>query len=77
MELCPVAKTVGGGERKLGSPTAWPVAKTWLRGWIAAAVAQRPDLARVAPGYLERRLAGASGTEVGHLDVLALPGNGS
>ncbi|GAA5152804.1 trans-aconitate methyltransferase [Pseudonocardia eucalypti] len=47
----------------------------WLRGWLAAACEQRPDLRRHADGYLRRRL-GAADLEavVGHLDVLALPG---
>jgi hypothetical protein len=54
------------------------LAEEWLRGWLEAACAQHPDLARHAPGVLERRLdaaaAGALRVEVGHVDVLALPG---
>ena len=50
----------------------------WLRGWIAAACAQRPALAEQAAAYLDRRLAalsaGALRATVGHLDVLAIPG---
>lgn len=45
----------------------------WLRGWVAAACAQRPELAGAA--YLERRLAAATAGElqvvVGHRDLLA------
>nr|MDT0659365.1 class I SAM-dependent methyltransferase [Micromonospora sp. DSM 115978] len=48
----------------------------WLRGWVAAALDQRPDLAdRVANGYLGRRLAAAEAgeltVEVGHSDLFA------
>ncbi|MDG4789339.1 class I SAM-dependent methyltransferase [Micromonospora sp. WMMD1102] len=50
----------------------------WLRGWIAAAVEQRPELAAPAAGYLERRLAAATAGElravVGHADLLATYG---
>jgi hypothetical protein len=53
------------------------LAEEWLRGWIAAACAQAPELERVAGGYLRRRLdacaAGRLRVEVGHVDVLALP----
>lgn len=49
----------------------------WLRGWIAAACDQRPQLQEHAAGYLGRRLdalsAGRLRVTVGHLDVLALP----
>lgn len=49
----------------------------WLHGWVAAAVAQDPDLARHADAYLARRLeaaeAGRLRVTVGHLDLLALP----
>lgn len=49
----------------------------WLHGWVAAAVAQDPDLARHADAYLERRLEAAEQgrlrVTVGHLDLLALP----
>jgi len=49
----------------------------WLHGWVAAAVAQDPDLARHADAYLGRRLAAAEQgrlrVSVGHLDLLALP----
>ncbi|GAA3767826.1 hypothetical protein GCM10022225_62870 [Plantactinospora mayteni] len=50
----------------------------WLRGWVAAAVEQRPELAAPAAGYLERRLAAATAGElrvvVGHADLLATYG---
>jgi hypothetical protein len=50
----------------------------WLRGWVAAACAQQPDLAAFAADYLHRRIsacvAGELRVVVGHLDVLALPG---
>ena len=50
----------------------------WLRGWIAAACAQQPDLAAFAADYLHRRISASAAGElrvvVGHLDVLALPG---
>ncbi|WP_433171872.1 methyltransferase domain-containing protein [Actinoallomurus sp. CA-150999] len=49
----------------------------WLRGWVAAAVEQRPDLADPAEAYLRRRLAacaaGALRVVIGHDDLLALP----
>ena len=53
----------------------------WLRGWIAAACEQQPDLAAHAAAYLRRRLdacaAGDLRVVVGHVDVLALPGDES
>jgi SAM-dependent methyltransferase len=53
------------------------LAVAWLQGWVAAAVAQDPDLARHADAYLARRLAAAEQgrlrVTVGHLDLLALP----
>ena len=61
---------------RLGADQA-ELAEEWLRGWIAAACEQQPDLARHADAYLHRRLdacaAGALRVVVGHLDVLALP----
>lgn len=52
----------------------------WLRGWIAAACAERPSLEEHAAEYLINRLdACAAGTlhvTVGHLDLLALPPGG-
>ncbi|QSB12785.1 class I SAM-dependent methyltransferase [Natronosporangium hydrolyticum] len=46
----------------------------WLRGWVAAACEQRPELSAPAEEYLARRLAaGHAGTlwvEIGHHDLL-------
>ena len=65
---------------RLGADRA-ELAEEWLRGWIAAACVQRPDLERDAGAYLERRLdacrAGQLRVVVGHADVLALPGEAS
>ena len=53
----------------------------WLRGWVGAAVEQRPGLAPSAEGYLRRRLAecaaGGLTAEIHHVDLLALPGGSS
>ncbi|MEU1040377.1 class I SAM-dependent methyltransferase [Streptomyces sp. NPDC005551] len=50
----------------------------WLRGWVAAAVEQRPGLATAAEAFLRRRLAECEAGElrvvVEHSDLLALPG---
>ncbi|MGW7574446.1 SAM-dependent methyltransferase [Streptomyces sp. NPDC054765] len=50
----------------------------WLRGWVGAAHAQRPELAPEAVAYLRRRLeecaAGELNVAVHHTDLLALPG---
>ena len=50
----------------------------WLRGWIAAACDQQPDLDEVAGTYLHKRLDACADGElratVGHVDVLALLG---
>jgi hypothetical protein len=55
------------------------LAPDWLRGWVGAAVEQRPDLAHDARSYLrvrETQIAGGALTiSVGHLDVLAFPQN--
>jgi hypothetical protein len=51
------------------------LAARWLRGWVAAAVEQVPDLALVADAYLDRRH--GVRVVVGHEDLLALPGGGS
>ncbi|GGN53461.1 trans-aconitate methyltransferase [Streptomyces kronopolitis] len=49
----------------------------WLRSWVGAAHAQRPELAPEAVAYLRRRLeecaAGELNVEVHHTDLLALP----
>ena len=72
------------GATVLTRPSPWlldaahvDLVEEWLRGWIDAACAQRPQLEAHAPGYLRRRLealaAGRLQVTVGHLDVLALP----
>jgi hypothetical protein len=47
----------------------------WLRGWLAAACEQRPELGRPLAAYARRRLAEAAGGRlgivVGHHDLLA------
>jgi glycosyltransferase involved in cell wall biosynthesis len=69
------------GASVLLHPTPWRLGPQqaaligeWLRGWVAAAVAQRPDLAADAEDYLHRRLAAAAAGElnvvVGHSDLL-------
>ena len=64
---------------RLGSADR-PLIVPWLRGWIAAAMEQRPDLRTVAAGYLDRRLEQAAmGTlrvVVQHQDLLAVPAIG-
>lgn len=49
----------------------------WLRGWVGAAVEQRPDLTAPADVYLKDRLAACAAGElavvVHHSDLLALP----
>ena len=58
-------------------PESGELAEEWLRGWISAAVAQRPELAAEAGRYLRRRLvasaAGVLRVTVGHVDLLAVP----
>jgi hypothetical protein len=51
---------------RLGADRA-DLAAEWLRGWVAAAGAQEPDLAGPAAAYLDRRLADAA---AGRLDVV-------
>ncbi|MEJ8281918.1 SAM-dependent methyltransferase [Pseudonocardia spirodelae] len=55
--------------------------REWLAGWLDAACVQDPALAVHVPGYLQRREAAlAAGTlrvEVGHVDLLAVPGERS
>ncbi|MFC3520586.1 class I SAM-dependent methyltransferase [Streptomonospora nanhaiensis] len=52
----------------------------WLRGWVAAAVEQRPDLAPAAGAYLRDRLdlcaRGGLRVVVHHSDLLVLPAPG-
>jgi hypothetical protein len=78
--------------RRLGAtvrlrPAAWQLdagraalAGEWLRGWVAAAVAQEPELAAAASDYLRRRLAAAEAgglrVVVHHDDLLAVPPEG-
>lgn len=61
---------------RLGSAESALIAE-WLRGWVGAAHAQRPELAPDAVAYLRRRLeecaAGELNIEVHHTDLLALP----
>ncbi|MEU0677796.1 trans-aconitate methyltransferase [Streptomyces sp. NPDC006172] len=65
------------------NPSAWrlgpdqaALTAQWLRGWVGAAVEQRPELAARADAYLTRRLAACSAGElrvdVHHSDLLAL-----
>lgn len=60
---------LGPGQRELTAE--------WLRGWVGAALAQRPGLASPGEDYLRRRLAaceeGRLRAVVHHHDVLALP----
>jgi SAM-dependent methyltransferase len=66
---------LGAAEAEL--PGNVELTEEWLRGWLAAACDQRPQLAEHAADYLHRRLdalaAGRLQVTVGHLDVLALP----
>ncbi|MCS0599928.1 trans-aconitate methyltransferase [Streptomyces sp. LP11] len=66
-------------------PSAWRLGPDeaaltgqWLRGWVGAAVEQRPDLRERAEPYLRDRLAACAAGElravVHHDDLLALPG---
>jgi hypothetical protein len=58
-------------------PEQAALAAEWLRGWVGAAVEQRPELAGPAGAYLRRRLDAAAAGElnatVGHQDLLAIP----
>ena len=64
-------------------PSAWrlgpdesALTAQWLRGWVGAAVEQRPRLAERAEEYLRERLAGCEAGKlrvtVHHSDLLAL-----
>ncbi|MFB6441661.1 methyltransferase domain-containing protein [Streptomyces sp. NPDC056411] len=72
VRLMPSPWRLGSAESTLIDP--------WLRGWVAAAQVQRPELAAEAAGYLQRRLeanaAGELAVTVHHTDLLALPGGG-
>lgn len=67
------------------SPSPWrlgpdeaALTEQWLRGWVGAAVEQRPELRERAERYLRDRLAACAAGElrvvVQHSDLLALPG---
>jgi Methyltransferase domain len=51
-------------------PDSAALTAAWLRGWVAAASEQRPDLPFDA--YLEERLADLPRAVVGHVDLLAI-----
>jgi SAM-dependent methyltransferase len=61
---------------RLGAESA-ALAEEWLRGWVAAACEQRPDLTPQADSYLRRRLraceAGELEVVLDHTDLLVLP----
>ncbi|MEU8588740.1 SAM-dependent methyltransferase [Streptomyces sp. NPDC048664] len=72
------------GARVLAHPSPWRLGAKqaeltgeWLRGWVAAAVEQSPELADRAQTYLRDRLAACAAGElsvtVHHVDVLVLP----
>lgn len=72
------------GANVLTRPSPWclgaeqaALAAEWLRGWVAAAVQRRPDLADRGGAYLRRRLdacaAGELRVAVQHTDLLAFP----
>lgn len=74
------------GATVLSGPSPWrlgpdesALTAEWLRGWVGAAVEQRPGLSARAEGYLRRRLdtcaAGGLRAEIGHTDLLVLPGS--
>ncbi|MFI2203389.1 class I SAM-dependent methyltransferase [Streptomyces sp. NPDC020192] len=58
-------------------PEQAALTEQWLRGWVGAAVEQRPDLRERAERYLRDRLAACAAGElrvlVHHSDLLALP----
>ena len=62
---------------RLGAQEA-ELAAEWLRGWLAAACEQRPELVGPAARYARRRMpdaaAGRLGVVVEHSDLLAVPG---
>ncbi|GAA4594830.1 trans-aconitate methyltransferase [Planotetraspora phitsanulokensis] len=61
---------------RLGADSA-ALTEEWLRGWVAAACEQRPDLTPQAEPYLRRRLqaceAGELEVVLHHTDLLVLP----
>ncbi|ANP50666.1 putative RNA methylase [Streptomyces griseochromogenes] len=58
-------------------PAESALTEQWLRGWVGAAVEQRPGLRERAERYLDERLAACAAGElhvvVHHSDLLALP----
>ncbi|MFE2530528.1 class I SAM-dependent methyltransferase [Streptomyces sp. NPDC059371] len=58
-------------------PDEAALTEEWLRGWVGAAVEERPELAERAEAYLRSRIAASAAGElrvvVHHSDVLALP----
>ncbi|MET8859524.1 class I SAM-dependent methyltransferase [Streptomyces sp. NPDC004579] len=58
-------------------PDEAALTQEWLRGWVGAAVEERPELAERAKAYLSSRIAASAAGElrvvVHHSDVLALP----
>ncbi|MEV6880369.1 trans-aconitate methyltransferase [Streptomyces sp. NPDC051135] len=73
----------GHGATVLAHPSPWrlgpdeaALTAQWLRGWVGAAVEQRPELRARAARYLEERLAACTAGElrvvVHHTDLLAL-----
>nr|WP_238342367.1 class I SAM-dependent methyltransferase [Actinopolymorpha rutila] len=83
-----VAATVEAFERRGAvvrrEPSPWrlgpdqaPLAEEWLRGWVEAACAQRPDLIPSAEAYVAARLASCAAgnlhVTVHHADLLAVP----
>lgn len=67
----------GGASPWVLGPDRAALTAQWLRGWVAAACEQRPDLAPRAADYLRRRLRacaeGGVRAVVHHTDLLALP----
>jgi SAM-dependent methyltransferase len=59
------------------SPDERALTTEWLAGWVAAACEQRPELERLRPSYVERRLAeldeGRLSVTVHHQDLLVRP----
>ncbi|MEV0903068.1 class I SAM-dependent methyltransferase [Actinoplanes sp. NPDC049802] len=72
-----VAAFEKAGARVIVRPSPWRLGPAlpaltaeWLRGWVAAALEQRPDLP--VGDYVERRLAALPHASVGHTDLLAI-----
>jgi hypothetical protein len=80
-----VAEAFARGSVVYRQPSPWRLGPAdaaltaeWLRGWVAVAGQQRPELASAGQRYLSRRLeanaAGELRVVVAHGDLLALPG---